>query len=279
MQHIIMDNPYLVIGLFGLGLILLIMIRRSLNSGPHKPSVLIGNAQTKGKRAEQEDSFATVINSQGAALAVLADGMGGYSDGKLASELVVKTFMKQFSNGALHGVKQFFQTTAQLCNEKILKMGQAAKTGSTLAAVIVTGGQLDWVSIGDSAIMVHREGELSNLNKKHNLQSLLEKEYQSGKITKAELMNNPKKKRLTSYLGNDGFREIALNEKPLKLLSGDKIILCSDGVYNSISEFELENILTQNLKPFEAADQIIKNINDQKISNQDNATIIILEII
>jgi serine/threonine protein phosphatase PrpC len=277
MQHI-MDNPYLVIGLFGISLIFLIKIRRSLNSEPSKTNVLIGNAQTKGKRAEQEDSFATVINTKGA-LVVLADGMGGYSDGKLASEIVVKTFVEQFSNGAPSGVRQFFQTTSQLCNNKILKMGQATKTGSTLAAAVVTGGQLDWVSVGDSAIMMYRDGELSNLNKKHNFQAMLEEQYQSGKITKAELTNNPKKKRLTSYLGNDGFREIALNEKSIKLHSGDKIILCSDGVYNSISELEMENLLSLNLKPNDVADQIIKNIDAQENSNQDNATIVILEII
>jgi serine/threonine protein phosphatase PrpC len=275
MRRHIMENPYLVLGLFGIGLIFLVKIRRFLNSSFQKPKVLIGNAQTKGKRTAQEDSFATVTNQEGA-LVVLADGMGGYSDGKLASETVVKTFVEEFKKEAPRGIPQFLQTTAKLCNNKILKMGRANKTGSTLAAVIVTGRQLDWVSVGDSAIMIYRHGELSDLNKKHNFQSLLEEQYHSGKITKAEFVNNPKKKRLTSYLGNDGFREIAFNEKSIKLYSGDKIILCSDGVYNSISELAMETIFAQNLKPNDAANQIISNIIEQKISGQDNATIVIL---
>jgi serine/threonine protein phosphatase PrpC len=274
----IMDNPYLVMFLFGIGLFGLIKVRQSLNRDHHKPDVVIGNAQTKGKRAEQEDSFATAITVQGA-LAVLADGMGGYTDGRLASEIVVKTFMEQFSSQTLGGVEQFFQTTSRLCNDNILKLKEATKIGSTLVAAIVSGRKLYWVSIGDSAIMLYRNGELTGLNKKHNFQTMLEEQYQSGKISKAELVNNPKKKRLTSFLGSDGFREIDLSQRPLLLLPNDKIILCSDGVYNSISELEMEKILGLNLKPNDMAERIIKKIVNHKVANQDNATIVILKIV
>jgi serine/threonine protein phosphatase PrpC len=274
----IMDNPYLVLFLFGIGLWGLIKVRQSLNRDSQQPGVVIGNAQTKGKRSEQEDSFATESNAQGV-LAVLADGMGGYADGKLASENVVKTFVERFSDQVLGSVEHFFQTTSRLCNDHLLELGQETKIGSTLAAVIVTGGKLYWVSIGDSAIMLYRDGELSTLNKKHNFQTMLEEQYQSGKISKAELVNHPKKKRLTSFLGSDGFREIALHQRPLKLAPNDKIVLCSDGVYNGISELEMEKILGLNLKPNDLADRIIKKIIAREVANQDNATIIILKVV
>jgi serine/threonine protein phosphatase PrpC len=273
------DNPYLIMGCFALGLIGLIRLRRLLNREfLQKTPVAIGNAQTKGRRSEQEDSFATARGPRGV-MVVLADGMGGYSNGKIASEIVAKTFVGQFRDWKSGGVEQFFQATARVCNDQLLNLSRQTKSGSTLAAIIVTERKLYWLSIGDSAIMMYRDGELSNLNKKHNLQTLLEQQYQSGKITKAELINNPKRKRLTSYLGSGGFREIAFNEKPLKLSPNDKIILCSDGVYNSITELELENVLALNLKPNDTAERIIRAINAKKIHNQDNATIVILKVI
>jgi serine/threonine protein phosphatase PrpC len=271
------DNPYLVMASFGVVLLVLVHIRRLLSSAAHQQEILIGNAQAKGKRAEQEDSFATVTNTQGT-LAVLADGMGGYAEGKCASRIVTRTFVEQFSLGEIDSIPQLFQRTSLLCNQKIMEIGKALKSGSTLAAVVIATGQLYWVAVGDSAVIMYRGGELRNLNKKHIFQTMLEEQYQSGKITKDEMLRSPKRKRLTSFLGNDGFREIALNRQAIKLFPGDKIILCSDGVYNSLTELELEKILVLNLGPQAAAEKIVNKIIAKNYANQDNATIIILAI-
>jgi serine/threonine protein phosphatase PrpC len=271
------DSPYLVMASFGVVILALICVRRLLCGAVRQQEILIGNAQARGKRAEQEDSFATVTNTQGI-LAVLADGMGGYAEGKCASRIVAGTFVEQFSSGGIDSIPQFFQKTSVLCNQKIMEIGKTLKSGSTLAAAVITEGQLYWVAVGDSAVIMYRGGELRNLNKKHIFQTMLEAQYQSGKITKDEMLRSPKRKRLTSFLGHDGFREIALNGQAIKLFPGDKIILCSDGVYNSLSELELEKILVLNLEPQAAAEKIINKITAKNYVNQDNATIIILAI-
>ncbi|HEX9062854.1 MAG TPA: SpoIIE family protein phosphatase, partial [Clostridia bacterium] len=91
------------------------------------------------------------------------------------------------------------------------------------------------------------------------------------------IKNNTRKKMLTNYLGHTGFSEIETGRDAIKLRPGDKVILCSDGVYNSISELELERILSRKLTPSKAAEEIIESILQKRISNQDNASIIILE--
>ena len=133
-------------------------------------------------------------------------------------------------------------------------------------------------SIGDSAIALFRNGEVINLNKKHIFESELEQQYISGKISEAQMLNNPMKKRITSYLGAEVLKDIEICEKPIKLKRGDKVILCSDGVYNSISEIEMETILMAKLKPYEVAEEIIEMIKAKNFPKQDNATIVILEV-
>lgn len=271
------QEPYLVVLIVVICIFILYCFRCYLVRFKKKPDVLIGQAQTKGERKEQEDSFATVLTDN-KIMAVLADGMGGYSQGKLASSLAVNSFVRELSRGGnIHPIEVFFRNTALLCNQKVLEKSKGKKLGTTLVAVMIDQGYLYWVSIGDSAIVLFRDKEFINLNQKQIFQRVLEAQYLSGQITESELLKNPKKKRLTNYIGHEAFREIEISNRCLKLKQGDKIILCSDGVYNSLSELEMEEVLSQNITPTQAAEAIIGIIKRKNVSNQDNATIIILE--
>lgn len=84
------------------------------------------------------------------------------------------------------------------------------------------------------------------------------------------------RKRLINYLGFEGFKSMEIGE-PISLKKGDKIILCTDGVYNSLTELELCEILEKPLSPNDAAEEIINRIDAKRLKHQDNATIIILE--
>lgn len=270
-------RPHLVIYFLLCVIVLLYILKHMLYETIERQRFLIGNAQTIGKRDQQEDSFATTITENGL-LAVLADGMGGYTQGKMASSVAVETFIDKFSNtGNVHPIDRFFRETASLSNQRVLEQGKGERTGTTLVAVIIADDELHWVSVGDSAIVLFRDGELEILNKMHIFQRVLEERYVSGEISKEELLQSPKKKRLTSYIGHEGFREIEIYKKTVKLNPSDKVVLCSDGVYNSLSELEMERILSQKISPFQAADDLINRINKKSLPNQDNATLVIIE--
>jgi serine/threonine protein phosphatase PrpC len=263
--------------LFFIILLILLFIRECLTSSNEDEEISIGNDQTIGKRKEQEDSFATTITENGV-MAVLTDGMGGYSRGKQASSIAVNIFNREFSKLAnIHPVSDFFIKASNLSNKEILEKAKGIKTGTTLASVIISEGYLYWASIGDSAIALFRNGEFINLNQKHIFEAILQEQYLTGKIPKEEVLNNPMKKRLTSYIGHDEFKDIEISKAAIKLRRGDKIILCSDGVYNSVSELEMEKVLLKNIKPHKAAEDIINLINDKNYLKQDNGTIVILE--
>jgi len=279
MEDFLSEHPYTVVLLCLLIILVLLLIRYRLRVVRVFPKVSVGNAQIIGSRDEQEDSFATAENDN-AIMAVVADGMGGYSNGKMVSSIVVQTFVREFTNAvSVHPVENFFINAANLSNRAVLDMAKGKMMGSTVVSAVISDGCLQWASIGDSAIILYKDGELINLNKKHTYKSVLEDQYISGIISEEQLINNPRQKRVTSYIGAEVLRDIEISEKPIKLKFRDKVLLCSDGVYNSLSEIELEKILSKNLQPFETAEKIIQTIQEKNYSKQDNATIIVLSCI
>ncbi|KNY30465.1 PP2C family protein-serine/threonine phosphatase [Pseudobacteroides cellulosolvens] len=273
-----LQGPYVFVLISLLVVCALFYIRYRLINMKKDNYIVIGNGQTIGKRDEQEDSFSTVENEKGI-MAVLADGMGGYTNGKVSSSIAVNTFIEEFSNSySIYPIEDFFRNVSRISNRAILDKSKGSRSGTTLVSVIVTDEMLYWASIGDSAIALFRNGEVMNLNKKHIFESELEQQYISGKISEEQMLNNPMKKRITSYLGAEVLKDIEICEKPIKLKRGDKVILCSDGVYNSITEIEMETIMAERIKPYEVAEEIIEMIKAKNFPKQDNATIVILEV-
>ncbi|HEX9061440.1 MAG TPA: protein phosphatase 2C domain-containing protein, partial [Clostridia bacterium] len=247
-----LHNSIVFLIVISLIIIFLILIRYYIKKARLRPDIMIGNAQTVGRRKEQEDHYSTLYTQNGL-MAVLADGMGGYTNGKVASNTAVSAFIREFSKaGDLHSMEDFFKKASRAGNREILERCKGSKSGTTVVAVVISDGNLYWTSVGDSAIVLFRKGEFINLNKKHTFENVLEEKYLSGGITEEEIKNNAKKKMLTNYLGHTGFSEIETGRDAIKMRPGDKVILCSDGVYNSISELELERILSRKLPPSKA---------------------------
>ncbi len=239
--------------------------------------IRVGSSQILGERNDQEDNY-SVIKSDDGLLAVLADGMGGLLNGKLASKLAVDTFLEEFvKDYRLKDVEKFFINTSYIANEKILKKGIDSKMGTTLVSCFIEKDNFYWVSIGDSHIYLYRNKELKKLNNDHIYGRILLSKYKKGIITRTEYFSNPKRERLTSYLGYKNFNEIDYNENGIEMLKGDKIILCSDGVYKNLREDEFVNFINQKIHPKLLTQEIMIEIEQKNISGLDNSTIILIE--
>ena len=171
--------------------------------------------------------------------------------------------------------RRLLTRVAKQSNSEIIRHLKGANGGTTLAAAIISNGYLHWGAVGDSIIILFRNGDLVNVNEKHILGTMLEEQYLSGQITKEQALTNPMRKRLINYLGYEGFKNMEIGA-PVLLKEGDKVILCTDGVYNSLTELELCTILEKPIPPHEATDEIIATIEEKRLKHQDNATIIIL---
>ena len=240
-------------------------------------SVAIGNAQIIGTREKQDDSFATSIMPYGV-MAIVADGIGGYINGNLASKIAVETYLDEFERrNATDNISYYFQTSAVLSNGRIRDEFGEAKGGTTAVAVVLAEGKMYWTSVGDSNIAVIRNRRLIEINRKENVKNWLEDQYLAGAINKEAAMGGPMDKRLVNYLGYDGFKKASESDRPILLKKKDQILIYSDGV-EVIGQIELENIMSRKGTAQKKAEMIMEAIENKKVNSKDNSTIIILEV-
>lgn len=260
-------------------------IGQTEESPQNRNAVLVGNAQELGKRENQQDSFAVsdvnneALCSAKGVFAVVADGMGGLSNGYEVSSLVVRSMLEYFEQcgGELSGAGLLQQMLAD-ANDKVnayLQQQGNLQSGSTVVAVILHERSLHWVTVGDSRLYLFRGNRLFLLNKPHNLGAQLDEQVLLGGMTKEEALSNPERHALTSYLGIGKLELVDSNIAPFALQPGDKIILCSDGVFGTVSEDEM--IASLGLPPHQAAEEILHQVTLKGKKYQDNSTIVILE--
>ena len=243
--------------------------------------IKIGNAQDIGARNEQQDSFGIsnmeedFVKNNGI-LAIVADGMGGMSNGSQYSKLTVQTALQSFNN---ENSEKDDETTLLRILKRVTDAVENSGLeggGSTLVAVLIREKLLHFISVGDSRIYLMRNGGLIQLNREHVYGRELDDMVANGLKDAEEAAADPQRAALTSFIGISSEMKVDRNIRPIPLYSGDKIVLMSDGIYGFISEGEMKELLLQ--EPMEAAEAIRNAVVAKQNPQQDNLTIVILEI-
>lgn len=245
----------------------------------------IGNAQHIGKREEQQDSFgiSDVFNKEEVSskgiFAVLADGMGGLNNGGESSRRVVSIMLDAFSQDNLDqnisdGLESIVYRVNSTVYSEFNQNNEEGMTGSTVIAVLIRENLLYWISVGDSRIYLFRNNSLTQLNKEHNYGAKLDENARMGLISTEEAIQDPNRAALTSYIGIAELTETDRNTEPLQLQSGDRILLCSDGLFSALSDDEIAQVLCK--KPQEAAQELVDRVIQMNRQYQDNVTVIVL---
>ena len=202
------------------------------------------------------------------------DGIGGAAYGEVASKIAAdctlelyKKLSKQTETEPDELVKEYVQTANRKIEEMLLKM-QCGRGGCTLALAYVKDDFVYSYSIGDSRIYWLHDGKLFRISKDHTLAM---KKYESNIYTKEEAENSPDQHTLTLYLGmGEGLApEIYF---PFRLSKGDKLLLCSDGLYDMASTEEITQTLSSPADPANALVALaLKN------GGGDNVTCVVLQ--
>lgn len=248
-------------------------------SGSDINEIAIGNAQRRGARDYQEDSFGYTplekAESEGFA-AVVADGMGGLSAGDQVSAYAVSAIIEMCSQiGSISPVHTKFRQMISAINREVVR-GESGG-GCTAAAVFCRGDGVYWCSVGDSRIYIFRSGIIFQLSEDGDYQNRLLDDVIAEKLTYEDMLENEKKDSLVQYIGSKDEPEPDVNVLPLIPQSGDRILICSDGVYNALSLEEMSRALSNPAQ--EAADALIEEIVKKNYENQDNNTAVVLEFI
>ena len=201
---------------------------------------------------------------------LIADGMGGHAAGELASSTavsVVANFDKNFDNFSpidiVHKVSEKIKNSIQ-------KDTSRSGMGTTLSTVYLKENKLNLIHVGDSRIYLIKDKNLNLISKDQTyIQSLID----NNEITVQEAKNHPQRSLLLQAI--DGSNDLVPEIKSFDVSVGDKILLCSDGLTNVVSDAEILNIINS----FEAVGAVSALIEKAlEHGGPDNITVIIAEI-
>ena len=270
--------PLIFLLLLCAAIILLLVLRffPQQKAGPSS-ELDIGSSMTIGSREIQEDEVGTLATTAGL-LAVLADGMGKEFGARIASRTAVGTFLDLFRDyNAFDNPQYYYRKAFNAANRAILKeFGDEGYGAASLGAAMIQQNWLYYAVVGNVKICIYRKGDLVPVSAGHTLDVLAENHFRIGKLSREDALTMLENHRLYNYLGQDGFKDIELFDRPIALQPGDIVVLMSDGVYDLIPWKDLEAILAVGQDCQSMAYEIIEQVNQNKSEIKDNASIILI---
>lgn len=194
-------------------------------------------------RAQNQDVYQIEKLDGSTMLCLVCDGMGGAKSGNVASSLAADVFVQEVRRNWKHGlsderIDQILQSAAKLANFTVYDQARQFEEfngmGTTLVAALVHGKKATVIHVGDSrAYAITRDG-IRQLTKDHSVvQMMLER----GELTPEQARTYPGKNLITRAIGTEGIIQSDLTH--LTLEKGDSLLLCSDGLSNTMDEQEI----------------------------------------
>lgn len=245
-----------------------------------------GNSQNQGARPYQEDSFgysniidSNIVTNKGV-LAILSDGMGGLSNGKSVADYVVQASIAMFDSlDPQNNISKQLENIVGCINDSVCEQyasDGSSKAGATMVFAYIFKNRIYWITVGDSRLYCYRNGHLLQMNEDHDYKNQLYREYISngGNIQDAE--EDEQKDSLVCFIGKREIPYVDVSLKGYRIKPNDIFVLCSDGIYNGISQDTMKDILA-NYDAQTASDKIVSNVLSSRFPGQDNMTIMVIK--
>jgi len=242
------------------------------------------------KRDQNEDSIRTVQVMSGGLdgecryyALILADGMGGYSKGEVASRIACDGFA-QFSIVGLPAIFEGDNTPSEirkrfeegvdetLCkvNEEIWNLSEGHKMGCTLVYEVIFENHLYLAHVGDSRAYIIKKGEIEQITKDHTYVNAL---LENNAITAEEAEEHPMRHVITKSVGTN--EKVTADYNLFKLNDNIFLLMCSDGLTDMLRDDEIKDIILNNNPP-----QLCQKLVDAANENggKDNISVILARI-
>ena len=234
----------------------------------------------KGDREYQQDQVVLLSHERhnGCVLGVVADGMGGRSGGRKASDQVMMTARQLFeryspdTDDAVSMLKNMVEEAHIVI--RLTAISAEQEPHSTIAAFLINPrGDCYWAHAGDSRTYHFQNARMVFRTSDHSyVQALVDR----GELTEAEANNHPQSNILVGCLGTESDPPIATHVIP-QLQPGDVLMSCSDGVWHYFSPTELASVV-DSLSPREATEFLIDKARSRARGGGDNLSLIIVKI-
>ena len=205
-------------------------------------------------------------------LFAVADGMGGHAAGEVASEIAVNVLAelapKDLDGAALeHAVEE--------ANHEIIRAARDGRgregMGTTLTACMLENERLVIAQVGDSRAYLLHHGKLQQLTRDHSLMADM---IEAGQLTEAEARVHPNRSVITRAIGSDPHMQPDIYE--LNVETGDRILLCSDGICTMIEDPQIEHVMGHSRTAQECADNLVAAA--LEAGGFDNATAVVVDV-
>lgn len=190
-------------------------------------------------RSVNEDS---ILEMPHAGLWVVADGMGGYQSGDVASQLIVERLKQIDADCNLEAAVEYVQYQLHESNRQLVdyasQTNSSTPVGSTVVSLLIRGSTVVFLWVGDSRIYRLRDGCIQQMTQDH---SAVEEWVASGMLSRSEAENHPSANVITRAVGSPDALEIDTAYEQLQ--NDDMYLLCSDGLNKELSDAEIMAIM------------------------------------
>jgi serine/threonine protein phosphatase PrpC len=242
-------------------------------ANPHSKEIYMTRLRTAGRtdigrlRENNED---VIVSSD--RLALVADGMGGHPGGEIAANVVAGVIPASFTGQSVDELKAAIRAANWAIRDRAVAQSGLQGMGTTICAVgLLTNGQLALVNVGDSRAYLWHEGELNQLTRDHSVTAEL---IERGELLEEEAATHPHYGVLTRALGVGP--DVEIDNATLAVDKGDRIVVCSDGLFNELSGEEIASTMAGGGD----VDAIVDSLIERAITHggRDNVSVVVAEL-
>lgn len=234
-----------------------------------------GQTSRLGNRTVNEDDLG-VAETSDAVLLVVADGMGGYEGGQLASRSLVKHMLKHFKarKFPVTDPQAYLKELVADAHLAVISAGSKQKPPleprTTCVVCLIQGGFAWWAHVGDSRLYMFRAGKPFKRTVDH---SKVEELLRKGKISEKEMEKHPQRNLVTRCVGYQPHPPVATISDKIPLEKYDMFVLCSDGLWGALNDDAIVETLTKNTIT-QAVESMAEQAESKAYPNSDNISVI-----
>jgi protein phosphatase len=221
-------------------------------------------------RENNEDSCGHYVESPESVIFAVADGIGGYEGGEVASAMAIAVTIESYRESPpAWGPSKRLHRAVQRANIEIhnraLTVPELRRMGTTLTAAVVDAGVLHAAHVGDCRLYLIRRGKIRQITKDH---TMVQERVRMGLMSVDRARHHPERSALTRSIGHELI--VSVDRITLPLAQHDRLIVCSDGLHGVLQDRELEQMVRDH-----GADEACRRL--VEIANQrgtaDNLTV------
>ena len=221
------------------------------------------------KREQNEDHCGYAVVEPTTCIVAVADGVSGYEGGAVASQMAIDVMLRAYNEqpATVRTIKRLYRAVQQANIEiydKAVVVPELRSMATTLTAIVIARGELIAAHVGDTRLYRVRDGQITQLTKDHTVAA---ERARLGLLSDQEARTHPERSTLTRSVGRQLI--VSIDQLTTELEHDDVVLVCSDGLYNTLADAEMRDVVRDLEAPL-ACRALIDRANER--GSHDNVT-------